>query len=198
MWNKLNYMKEIEKMRKKYARNPVVELGIAKPEWLNNEADLLNEIYDDTSVFLRNSKINYGCIIQANTILFDKKDKRDCPATFITTDSDYINSSPEILQSVANEIYQYKNTDIDLVPERLRRIVEYIQDEYERGRFSNQIEFEDGNIANLYVITMMVMRKHIPKGYLTKNIYPLITNFENSNTAMILPKKYWTFKVRKY
>lgn len=177
---------------------PIRKIDAKKPNWLIGNDNVLNEIYDNPMKLLKDSNINYGCILQGNTLLFDKNDKRDCPATFITSDSEYINNNPEILCSLADDIYQYKNTDLEEVPQYLKNIVACIQDEHDFRRYKNEIQFEDGNIATVYIITLMVIRKHLPEGYLDKRTYPLITNFESSDTCIILPYKYWTGKVKKY
>ncbi|MFI3260167.1 MAG: hypothetical protein R3Y13_00410 [bacterium] len=195
---KLNYLKHINKIRKRYLKKPINNLDIKKPDWLNGKENILNEIYDFPLNLLKNSNINYGCILQANTLLFDKSDNRDCPATFITSDSEYINNNPEILYTLAEEIYQYKNTELGFVPQYLKKIVESIQNEHDFSRFKNEIEFDSDNVVTVYIVTIMVIRKHLPTSYLNKKIYPLITNFESSETAMILPHKYWTVEIKKY
>ncbi len=194
---KLDYIKELNKMRKKYLKYPIKKFDAIKPNWLIDKDNVLNDIYDNTLAILENSNINYGCILQANTLLFDKKDKQDCPATFITSNSEYINNNPEILCSLADDIYQYKESEIEFVPQNLKKIVECIQNEHDFRRYKNEIEFENGNIVTIYIVTLIVIRKHIHKGYLRKRIYPLITNFEKTESAMILPHKYWTRKVKK-
>ncbi len=195
---KLNNLKHLNIMRKRYFKFPIKKLDIIKPEWLMELVNNLNEIYDDPENLLKKCNINYGCIIQANTLLFDKKDKHDCPATFVTSDSEYINNNPEILKSIASDIYQYKNTELGFVPDVLKEIVKCIQDEYDYNGYKIEINLEDGSVANLYFYTIMVFRKYLPKGYLDKRIYPLITNCNKSHTAMILPSKYWTMKIKKY
>lgn len=195
---KINYIKHLNKMRNKYLFSQIIKLDIIKPKWLMNQENILNEIYDKPYNLLRNPVINYGCIIQANTLLFDKNDNHDCPATFITSDSEYINKQPEILESLANDIYKYKNTELGFVPDNLKSIVRCIQDEHDFKEYVNKIEFKDGNVANVYIISIMVIRKHLPKGYLNKRIYPLITNYKSSVTALILPCKYWTIGIKKY
>ena len=197
MQKNLNYTEQLGKMRKKYSRSPMTSLSADKPSWLIGSDDPMNYIYDNTSTFLADTKINYGCIIQANELLFDKNDKHDCPATFITSDSEYVNNNPELLLYLADDIYAYKHTEIGFVPQHLKSVVESIQDEHDRNRFVNKINFKDGNSASVYIITMMVFRNHLPKSYLTKRIYPLLTNFEKSKTAMILPQKYWTWEIKK-
>ncbi len=195
---KLNYIKHINKIRKKYLRNPIKKLDIKRPQWLIGEENILNEIYDSPMKILENSNINYGCILQANSLLFDKNDNHDCPATFITSDSEYISNNPEILCSLADDIYKYKNVELDFVPQYLKKVVESIKNEHDFRRYKNEIEFENGNIVTIYIITIMVIREHLPGSYLNKKIYPLITNFKFSETAMILPYKYWTLGIKKY
>ena len=87
---KLNYIDQLNKMRRRYRIFPIRKIDAKKPNWLIGNDNVLNEIYDNPMKLLKDSNINYGCILQANTLLFDKNDKQDCPATFITSDSEYI------------------------------------------------------------------------------------------------------------
>ena len=197
MLGKIVYIDELIEMRKKYSKKPIMNMTLQKPDWLVDKKDAMNEIYDNTTSFFSNASINYGYILQANTLLFSKDNNYDCPANILTTDSDYVNENPRILYDMAQEIYRYKDTEIFFVPDHLKNIVECIQKETDRKSFSTQIVFKDGHVGNIYMLSVMVMRKYIPNGYLDRSLYPLLTNFNAGRTAMILPEQYWTRKAKK-
>ena len=190
-------MDELNHMRKKYFKKPIKTMDLIKPNWLVGRIDSLNEIYDNTVSFFKNANIHYGYVVQANTFLFSKDNEHDCPAQFVTTDSDYINKNPSILYEIGRGIFEYKDTELCFVPDNMKDIVECIQKETDRKSFSIKVVFEDKYEANIYMISAMVVRKYIPNGYLDRSLYPLLTNFNGKITAMILPKKYWTRKAKK-
>lgn len=199
----INYEAELIKMRKKVKRHKIKQLKVKKPAWM--ERDAMNRIYTDMNILLKHGEVYWGVLVQANEILFNKEPYLDCPGNVIFSTNPFLNSNPEIMSILSQQIFSYKNTD-NASP-YLKRVVEIITDERERI-FNYPIKLNElDSLKELPIVyaeddtilftTMMFFRDYIPGGILNSIIFPVLAAPSLTDISIMLPKKYWTKETLK-
>ncbi|QAA32618.1 hypothetical protein [Clostridium manihotivorum] len=185
----------IEKTRELYRKKnlftfvSVKKDKFVKPSWLKtNVKDKLNLIYLDLGVLYKEGKIVYGCLVQANTTLFEKGNN-DSPAAIIYSPDNYFDGNFDKLRKMASVLYSYKG--VDDAPKNIKEFTDAITDEYKRiMNLKLPYEFTEGR--DVYYTTIMVHRNHIPDGYLKKGCFPILIAPYRSKATIILPSRYWS------
>lgn len=190
----LDFYKELVQMRENYKINPLDDIKLSRPGWLDSE-DPMSEIYEKRSALLQQGEIVYAHIVQANTILFKIFPPIDCPAQIVFSAESYFMEQPAVLQDIAWEIYKYKGQALDTVPDEWKDVARVITDEYDRTDFTFSLKL-DGQSIEYNMIPTMIYRKLLPKGKLCGNLLPVLT-LPDCKQIMILPKKYWTKKFKE-
>lgn len=185
------YRDELYLMRNNYKNNPLQDLKLSRPEWLDSQ-DPMFEIYSKKSILLQQGEITYASIVQANEILFRRFPPLDCPAQIVYSTNSYITENPEVLFKIAWKIYNYKGQPENEIPNEWREVARVITDEYDRTNFTFSMELGDQS-AEYHMIPTMIYRKLLPKRKLCGNLLPILTVPE-SKQIIILPKHYWTKK----
>ena len=189
----MNFLSELTEMRSKY-KSPW-RCTLKKPDWLRR-TDRLNSIFDDSKTLFKNGKIYYAVMVQANEILFNYFPHRDAPANFVYSTDPYFEESPDELCYVATSLYKYKYQPPEKIPEEYRAIAAAITDEHDRTRFEFEVTL-DGIPRKIFFVTTIVFRRHLPKDRLLSPILPVLTDLENSENIIILPRRYWTKPFKK-
>ena len=190
----------LETMRLNYRENPVTDKKLPKPLWLRlHRNDALNVIYQDKDIVFEQGQIYYGCLVQANQLLFDRNNRADMPANFLYSTHPFAEKYPEFLMEMAEEMFSYKDIPAEQVPEPLREVVRIITDELDRASVDFIIslpnpENPDKTIDNIDVhfCSLIVFVKDLPEYCLTGRFCPVIAAPDKSPAVFILPKEYWT------
>ncbi len=186
----MDYEAELEYMRKKYALSPI-KGSLPRPHWLNDN-DELNTIFMNQRQLFSHGIVCYGCIVQANNLLFSLSSLDDYPASLILSQDDIMVKHIDALDNMSHEIYRYKNNFQQAPYEKYSEIVHAVRDEYDRSSFSFKASEYD---AQIDFITTIVFRSHLPLPILKGRIVPMLAS-PDSKTAIILPKCYWSLKMR--
>lgn len=185
----LDFYKELLQMRENYKSNPLNDIKLNRPEWLDSE-DPMSEIYENKSLLLQKGEVIYAHIVQANTILFKRFPPFDCPAQIVYSLDPYFMEQPDVLQDIAWKIYSYKEQDIDLVPDEWKETARVITDEYDRTDFTFLFNLNEKSVK-CHMIPTMIYRKLLPKRKLCGSLLPVLA-LPESKQVLILPKEYWT------
>lgn len=186
----VNFKNELEQIRKRYEAYPYKEEGLSRPSWMEN--DELSILYDEYDKLFEKGMIYYGCIVQANEILFDDEPKCDCPANIIYTRDPIVNEDPEILQKLAKKLFMYKEMPIEVVPEELKEIVQCIKGERSRKSYEIHMQYNEQHDITIHFMVIMIFRKYLPGNKLMSMLLPIIAYPEECKSIMVVPKKYWT------
>ena len=185
----LDLYKELLQMRENYKCNPLNDIKLSRPEWLDSE-DPMSEIYENKSLLLKKGEVIYAHIVQANTILFKRFPPFDCPAQIVYSLVPYFMAQPDVLQDIAWGIYSYKGQDLNSVPDEWKETARVITDEYDRTDFTFTLNLND-RLLEYHMISTMIYRKLLPKRKLCGNLLPVLA-LPESKQVLILPNKYWT------
>lgn len=167
-----DFRKEIETVRENFAadtdpnKNMTLK-GVGPNKWLH-----------DRSV-IATGKIRYGYVVEANNEMFRFKDLQtvSLPGVVIYSTDEYYDSNPMALKKIAYELYRKKRSN------ELRNELRYfaatrLPDELTEGRA-------------VYMTTIMFYRLHLPLGYLTDSLLPLVADPEHTG-VFVVDVKYWT------
>ena len=180
---------ELLQMRENYKRKPLHNVWLPHPYWLTYD-DPMSEIYFKKASILQEGKIVYAQIVQANVILFRNFPHSDCPANLLLSTDDYINENPEMLYSVATELFSYKNKPLEQVPEQWREVAWSITNELDRKSFNFSMNLDNRQVEGR-MIANMIFRRFLPRRRLCGGILPVLVA-PNCNHVLVLPKRYWT------
>ena len=205
----IDFKKNLDRMRENYARRPIGFKLLPKPQWMKR-TDELYSVYTDKKTLFRYGQIYYAYIVQANTLLFKKNSRSDCPAEILFSTSPITEESPLSLKALAREIYSCKNKPLDEVPENYREFARIVTDEMDRScvdfpgtitRYKeNDAAGKDGDAAlpedsftvPMRMTSIMVFRGDLPGGVLQGSLFPILASPDKCRSALILPKEYWS------
>lgn len=183
------YREELFQMRKNYKNNPLNDIKLNRPKWLDLE-DPMCELYFKKSMLLQQGEIIYANIVQANTILFKTFPQSNCPANIVYSTDPYFTENPEALYDISEKIYSYKDQKPETVPNEWKEVARVITDEFDRSDFTFSFKLQDKTVE-CRMIPTMIYRKLLPKRKLCGSLLPILISPE-SKQVLILPKRYWT------
>ncbi|WP_211280276.1 hypothetical protein [Streptomyces lushanensis] len=164
-------------------------LRIPEPRWMRpNANDPLREILREQDSLLREGRLVWGALVQANTLLF-QPGKDDHPAEVVySPDAADFDNNPVRLLDIARSLYSLKGTE-QSDPE-LMAFSEHLANEMERGmRMPLPHKLTAG--ATVYNTAVLISRRHLPDGVLHSSVFPLIIHPEKTAMTMMLPSRYW-------
>ena len=164
---------------------------IIPPDWLlvNGEIGIpqFKELFEDQDILFSEGFVVWGHIIQANSYLFDPG-PHDHPAVVCYSLDEIIDSKPKLIKKVARGLYKLKGkrTDQDLqeFSDRL-----YSEHAY---KWKIPIPLRISNNIQCFYTTALVVRNHLPEGYLSSSLFPFLICPEKTNVGTILPSRYWS------
>lgn len=171
-----DFKAELDGVRKNYAAD-------SDPNKNKIEEAFISEV-DYTRFFrhtvLKTGGIYYGCLVEANKSLF-KKNAAGLgvfPAVIVYSTDEYYEQNPYELKKIAEYLYENKNDNV-LGNERDYVSNMRIKDPVTDGR-------------EVYITTVFVYSPHLPFGYITGSLFPVIARPETSTSVFIVDCKYWT------
>lgn len=158
------------------------------PAWMyKHRKDDLWEIYQRRDDLLQNGTVVWGCLVQANEILF-APGETDAPAMAIYSPDRYYDNHVDELADLASHLFRLKGTQ-PTIP-ALAEFARIITDEMTRPmRFPIPAMLAGGH--DVFATSIMVQRAHLPHGFLTGGIFPLVIAPGRARATMILPSRYW-------
>ena len=170
-----DFKAELEKLRAAYAAdNAPYKNKIPKPPFKSVAA------YYDFSV-LKSGTIYYGFLVEANNMLFTPQTNNSydvMPAVFIYSTDPYFEEHPYDLQPVSEKLFNDRANNI------LRNESEYFSNIKVDGKLTDGRE--------VYMTTVMVSRAHLPLGYISANLVPLIADPLHCTSVFIVDVQYWS------
>lgn len=199
-----NYKKNIEETRENFKAHMDTQTSapltfIVKrdkfyyPLWIEQNDDKLYKIFLDSEKLYATGKIYYAHIVQANFQLFERG-RHDCPADIVFSPDPYFDENPYELEKISRLLFSYKGEED--VPEDIKKVIAAITDEMDRHCYVRlPVSITDGK--EVYITTIMVLRKHLPKKHLANSLFPVIADPTLFNACLILPKQHWTKQLKQ-
>lgn len=155
------------------------------PSW--TQRDALGAVYKNQGKILRDGQIVWAHIVQANRRMFNMLPE-DLPAAIVYTLDPRGDNEPEILKDAAMRVHELKGT----TPEEssLLGIANLITNETSRP-LKEPLPSSMGFDRAIVLSSIMVLRKHLPFGFLSCRMFPLLVAPGVTDWTMILPSRYW-------
>jgi hypothetical protein len=163
-------------------------LHVPTPPWaVQNKSDKLTELFKNIPTVFSEGVVVWGQIIQANQLLFSPG-ADNCPGEVVFSASKRVDSEVELLRDVAISMADLKGTQ----PEnpQAAAVAEYLTDEMIRV-FGLKAPDLIGSGIKYRISTTFFVRKHLPNGYLSNGLLPLVVLPREPCYAMPLPSRYW-------
>jgi hypothetical protein len=163
-------------------------LKFAPPGWMSQfPRDPLWEIYRHQAKLYQRGVVVWGHIVQANNRLFTPGPD-DCPASVIYSPDPALDNKPASLERIAQSLFAVKGTGQS--DAELAEFSRLLANERDRAmRLAVPKSLCEG--VQVYHTGVMVVRKHLPRGYLTGSLFPLLIQPSITPAAIILPSQYW-------
>ncbi|MCP4152879.1 MAG: hypothetical protein GY757_34420 [bacterium] len=164
---------------------------LVPPDWMDLEKEVrgLSALYKEREQLLTWGSIVWGCLVQANAILF-KKGSDDCPGAVVFSMVPYYDEFVDDLNKVAKSLFSMKEVDPDALAPELKDFGRVITDEYE-SLFNAPVPTALSDERKTVMTSLMIHRKHLPNGILSLGRFPLLVMPGHLQSAMILPFQYW-------
>jgi hypothetical protein len=167
--------------------SPYIQL--TPPSWMHKfPQDLLWRIYRQQDVLWRHGSVVWGCLVQANEKLFSPG-AEDCPALAIYGLHPSFDGKPELLGRIANSLFAVKGKEV-----RDPELMEFSQalaaekERPQRMRVPRSLSGEHP----VFLGSIMVVRRHLPRGFLTNKLFPLLVEPHTTPAILIAPSCYWS------
>ncbi len=163
------------------------------PMWMwFNRRDELWTLYRERMRVLETGQVVWAALVQANQLLFEPG-TLDCPAAAVYGLDPSFDRDPDELRRIAHELFALKGTTP--ADPALRQAADDITNEMAR-RYNMRLPDALTGGRDVYMTCIMVHRRHLPTGYLTQGLFPLVVAPGQTPATMILPSRYWGPELR--
>ncbi|MEM7263845.1 MAG: hypothetical protein AAF488_17795 [Planctomycetota bacterium] len=163
------------------------KLRAVEPRWMRGTPDRLLEIYRNQRALIERGQVVWGCIVQANVLLYEPGPD-DCPAAVIYSPDPEMDGRLRLFRSISESLYRLKGSEPS--SRSLQRFAETLTDEHER-LMKLPVPRRLTHGTEVIYTSIMVPRKHVPGGYLAQSYFPLLVAPEITEATMILPVDFW-------
>lgn len=164
---------------------------IIPPDWLLEFGKIIpsrfTQLFEDQDVLFSYGSVVWGKIIQANSELFSPGPS-DLPAVVCYSLDERIDSKPKIIEKVAHLLFTLKGTQTD--PD-LQKFSDLLKSE-RTTQWKIPIPPRISNNIQCFYTTSLIVRRHLPEGYLYSGLFPYLVCPEKTNVGTILPSLYWS------
>ncbi len=170
---------------RQFAKSENAYLKMAPPAWCKPGKDLLHTVYNDREMLLREGKVVWGHLIQANSMAFNPGPD-DVPGDVAFCPEPHWHDDLLRLGDMAKKLFEIKGAGSNTEERAFGK-----QLAHERDRFVSQPIPKSISLGSPVVATsFMVVRKHLPLGVLLNSYFPLLTH-PKTKAVMVLPARYW-------
>lgn len=171
---------------------------IVPPDWLLEYGEIkpsrFTRLFEDQDVLFSYGSAVWGRIIQANSDLFSPG-PYDLPAVVCYSLDERIDSKPKIIEKVATLLFSLKGKQTD---QDLQEFSDLLKSE-RTTKWKIPIPPRISNNIQCFYTTSLIVRRHLPDGYLYSGLFPYLVCPEKTNVGTILPSRYWSEKfLKKY
>ena len=195
----MDYQKELQKMREKYAAKPYVTKKFKVPFWLQ-DTDKLHALYEEYEQLFANGKVYYGYVTQANRMLYKAFPPIDYPALVFYCTDPALEANLDAVKKFAYSLYDYMSKPIEEVPEEYHEAVRLLNDDLARKDLILPYTLEDGTQADIHMKSIMITKKFLPNRKISTitGVMPILALPDTLRSEAVLPHAYWTDELKKY
>lgn len=159
------------------------------PEWLNSAP--LGRILKERDALLRVGHIVPATLVQANQALYHPGDS-DLPALAIWSEDLELETDPVQLRLLARRLFHLKGKTVE---GELSEIARHITSERSSPlKLPLPENFTAGR--SVYLSDVFIFRRHLPFGYLTSPLLPLLAIPGQQSQVHVLPGRFWADELK--
>lgn len=165
---------------------------LSPPPWLD-ERHPLWPIVAEQDILYDGGQVVWGAIATANDLLYDPG-PQDTLAALVYAAGTAYDESPAFLQDVAKAT---RELSVESEDSEVRKFAAFLDDPKSRAL---RIPIPASLIEDtpLFYAMVLVPRRHLPNGVLTKHLLPVVVNSFKTAAAAILPSCYWSPEMLDY
>ena len=163
------------------------ELLRKAPPW--SVGDALSRVTDSQRLLLEEGRIAPAALVQANSQLW-APDQSDSAALCLWSEHARFESDSRRLRELALSIFDLKDTQPE-DDDPLKPIAHAVTAESSRPLNVPLPENWGEENIKFYLSALLVWRAHLPCGFLTSTILPVLVLPEKTDATMILPGQFW-------
>ena len=177
-----------------FSRAQRKELILKAPAW--SASDPLSRVTDAQTLLLEQGRIVPAVLVQANANLWAPREG-DSAALALWSQDARLETDIATLRGLADEIYDLKGDNPkEPVPDELKTIAQFVTQEKARP-LSEPLPAGWGlEGAEFFLSALLVWRAHLPVGFLTSRVLPLLVLPGQIKVAMILPGRFWSEELK--
>jgi hypothetical protein len=188
-----DYAKWIEESRGLIGKPPRTLVGspylrITPPPWLQKTPyDPLWEVYRQQEVLYREGFVVWSCVMKANQRALSPGPD-DVPASVVYSPHPWFDGRLDQLGRIAQVVGELKGK-----PAKDPEAAEFVRAVFDEQNRAPRLPVPK-SIFNEYPsfhTTIVVIRKHLPHGFLTNGMLPILVKPQTTTAAIVLPSCYW-------
>jgi hypothetical protein len=149
--------------------------------WFN--PDKLMLIPKLQTVLRDRGRVVWGHLVFANDKLWKKGGTETLPAYLVYSTSDQVDGSPEILVDTVQAIHEPTDAEVAQLYKTLNEGLVHPMRQVMPPRISSGV--------NVYLTTCWIPPSHLPSGFLTNSLLPILIHPDETEAVVILPSRYW-------
>ncbi len=163
-------------------------LRVPQSLWMqHNTEDQINDYFRDLPRLFSHGRIAWGAVIMANPALFEAG-RGNHPAAIVFCPTGAEEVSPKYLSYLARLLYSLAGTEP--VDKELIQLARHLTDQMSRI-YGVPVPIKFSPIAECFVSTTLIVRRHLPNGFLSGSCLPFLVNDRAPSTLTILPSFFW-------
>ena len=185
----MNYLDEVRQRIKERGGKLSWDLPLG-PVWV--DGDPLLRLWVDAPKVFERGELTFGRIYMANGALWESGES-DAPGGVIYSFEPGVSTDLDYLVDVADRIYglyERREQGVPLVRPWERRVQDQVVNDVYRT-FHQRLPPMLCDDRVVYHSTVMIFRRHLPQGYLTNHVVPLLVDRSPGGVSLILPHEYW-------
>ena len=155
-------------------------------------ASQFNLLFEHQDVLFSEGSVVWATIIQANGKLYHPG-LDDLPAVILYSLDKKVDSDPTRIIKVARTLAKIKGKKTD---KDLQEFSDMLESEHTR-KWKVPVPLRISKNIQCFYTTGLIVRDHIPKGYLQNVLFPYLVCPEKTKVGTILPSRYWSERFLK-
>jgi hypothetical protein len=160
------------------------------PPWVTDEPAHLfyHRTLADRAILCREGQIVWSRLVRRNKRLWERGD-RDHPGRAVYGLDPTLNGTRDRLEEISGTLLAAEHTP---PPNRAHELVVDVLTSATAPTVRVPVPVAlTGGARHVYLTSVIVVRSHLPDGYLRNNVLPLIVAPDRTPATMILPSRYW-------
>ena len=170
------------------------EMVLKAPSW--SASDPLGRVADAQPMLLERGRVAPAVLVQANAQLY-APGTTDSAALALWSEDARLETDLQLLRELAAQLFDYKGeTPAEPVPDAMKPFANFVTKERARP-LAEPLPTDWGlEGASFFLSALLVWRAHLPCGFLTSRVVPLLVLPSETKAAMILPGRFWADELK--